>query len=74
MELKTIRRLFILVNLILKARNLELEEVCGKRIVNVMVIYLKVCSCMVNEMDMVDMSSKMETTTSGNLKKIITKE
>ena len=43
-----------------------LEEVCGKRIVNVMAIYLKGNSNTVSEMVMEGIFSKMETIILGN--------
>ena len=73
MELKIIRPLYILDNLILRERNQELAEVCGKRIVNVMAIYLKVNSSTVNEMVTEGIFSKMATIISGSSMMIIMK-
>ena len=58
---KIIKLQSMLANLTQKERNLELAEVCGKRIVNATVIYLKVNLSTENEMVMEDIFSKMET-------------
>ena len=54
-------------------RNLELEGACGKRIVNVMDIYLKDSFQEVNEMGMGGTFFKMETIILANLMMIIMK-
>ena len=55
-------------------RNQALDEVCGKRIVNVMVIFLKDSFQVVSGMVMEDIFFKMVTIILGSLKMIIMKE
>jgi len=60
--------------LIKTERNQALDEVCGKRIVNVMVIFLKDSFQVVSGMVMEDIFFKMVTIILGSLKMIIMKE
>lgn len=57
-----------------RVKSQVLVEVCGKRIVNVMVTFLRVSLNMVSVMDMEDIFSKMETIILGNLKMTIMKD
>lgn len=57
-----------------RVKSQVLVEVCGKRIVNVMVTFLRASLNMVSVMDMEDIFSKMETIILGNLKMTIMKD